>query len=256
MTSPVDPLVKEEEPARSSVSRGSRRWRTWALAALVVLWGGATAHKVKTKHAPGCAFYRPVVTDRLLIAHAAGGLPDRMYANSIEALDHSYARGLRVFEMDFWELPFGVIRAGHDPSDVIDPREAWLSEVLDWMRRHPDARLMPDMKTDNVAGLKRIAELAPDLRHRITPFVYTETEYDAVRAIGFARPVYAMFHHEDPDWLAFANSHDFAAVALSEQRIDAIPQVRHPVIVYTFDVMQKAPGARSVITNCMEPAAR
>jgi hypothetical protein len=240
-------------------SRAIAGWKSWALAAVVLyaaFSGYKLVHQIATAHAPGCAFYRPVVTDRLLIAHAGGGLPDRMYPNSIEALDRSYARGLRVFEMDFHQLPFGVMRAGHDPFDVLDPREAWLSQVLDWMRRHPDARLLPDMKTDNVAGLKLILAEAPDLRHRITPFVYTKTEYDVVRKLGFGLPIYALFHHEDADWLAFANSHDFQAVALSEEKVSEIPDIRHPVIVYTFDVMMKAPGARGVITNCMEPAPK
>lgn len=181
-------------------------------------------------------------------------MPDRMYPNSIAALNRSYADGLRVFEMDFHQLPFGLMRAGHDPSDLIDPREAWLSQVLSWMRGHPDTRLVVDMKTDNVKGLKLIAGEAPDLRQRIIPLVYTETEYAAVRAIGLSLPIYALFHREDADWLAFANSHDFAAVALSGERIDQIPKVHHPVIVYTYDVMVKAPGASAVVTNCMVPA--
>jgi hypothetical protein len=230
-----------------------RRWRTWALAGLVLLGGANATHKVATKHAPGCSFYRPV-TGRMLIAHAGGGMPDRMYPNSISALDRSYAAGLRVFEMDFHQLPFGLMRAGHDPSDVIDPREAWLSQVLGWLRRHPDARLIVDMKTDNVSGLKLIAAEAPDLRQRIIPLVYAESEYDAVRAVGLSLPIYALFHGADASWLAFANSHDFAAVALPAELIDQIAKVRAPVIVYTYDMMVKAPGAPAVVTNCMVPA--
>lgn len=241
----------ESDPRPGAQPR--RRWRTWALAGLVLLGGANATHKVASKHAPGCPFYRPVA-GRMLIAHAGGGLPDRMYPNSIGALDRSYAAGLRVFEMDFHQLPFGLMRAGHDPSDVIDPREAWLSQVLGWMRHHSDARLIVDMKTDNVSGLKLIAAEAPDLHQRIIPLVYTETEYAAVRAIGLSLPIYALFHGEDADWLAFANSHDFAAVALSQERIDQIPKVRHPVIVYTYDVMVKAKGAPAVVTNCMVPA--
>jgi hypothetical protein len=254
MTLPVDLRTKETKGSdRRSSFRKAPRWRTWALAGLVLLGGAHATRQVATKHAPGCPFYRPV-TGRMLVAHAAGGLPDRMYPNSIEALDRSYARGLRIFEMDFYELPFGLMRAGHDPSDVIDPREAWISQVLAWLRRHPDARLMVDMKTDNVRGLRLIASEAQDLRQRIIPLVYTEGEYAAVRSVGLSLPVYAIFHRDDPNWLAFANGHDFAAVALAQDRIDQISKVRHPVIVYTYDVMSKASGARGVITNCMVPA--
>jgi len=230
------------------------RLRPWLLAALVLLAGFVTARDIATQHAPGCRFYRPA-SGRLLIAHAAGGLSDRKYPNSIAALDRSYAHGLRYFEMDFHQLPFGVLRSGHDFTDVLDPRGAWISQVIAWMRSHPGTYLLPDMKTDNVAGLKQIAADAPDLKDRIIPFVYHQSQYEAVRALGFHLPIYALFHdNRDADWLAFANSHAFWAVAVAEEHIGQIPAVRHPVIVFTYDVMVKAPGARAVITNCMVPA--
>jgi hypothetical protein len=210
---------------------------------------------VKDHHGPGCSAYEPV-PGRLLIAHAAGGLQDRLYANSIEALDLSYAHGLRVFEMDFHELPFGFITAGHDPIDVLDPREARLSQVIAWMRRHHGTRLIVDMKTDNVRGLTRIAAEAPDLKARLTPFVYTNKEYDAVRGVGLSLPVYALFRHIDPDWLAFANTHAFAAVSVPREQFPQIPQIHHRVIVYTLDRLKDlvgVPVSAAVITNCMIP---
>lgn len=239
--------------ASPRATRKAPGWRVWVLAGLVVVCGGNTARQIATQHTPGCSFYRPV-TGRLLIAHAAGGLPDRKYPNSIEALDRSYAHGLRVFEMDFHQLPFGLMRAGHDMTDVLDPREAWLSQVLAWLRRHPDTRLIVDMKTDDVRGLALIAAQAPDLRGRIIPFVYHKAQYAAVRSLGLSLPIYALFFDPDPDWLSFANSHDFTAVAVPEQLTNQIPKLRHPAIVYTYDVMVKTPGAKAIITNCMIPA--
>lgn len=240
--------------AALSTSPKRSRLRPWLLAALVLLIGSVTMRDIATQHAPGCDFYRPA-SGRLLIAHAAGGLPDRKYPNNIAALDLSYVHGLRYFEMDFHQLPFGAIRSGHDVTDLLDPRGAWISQVIAWMRRHPGTYLLPDMKTDNIAGLRQIAEDAPDLKNRIIPFVYHESQYDAVRALGFHLPVYALFRdNRDADWLAFANSHAFWAVAVAKEHIDQIPAVRHPVIVFTYDVMVKAPGARAVITNCMVPA--
>jgi hypothetical protein len=229
--------------------------RTVLLALLVATTATLTAHSIATQHAPGCSVYRPA-TGRLLIAHAAGGLPNRKYANSIEALDRSYAHGLRYFEMDFHELPFGIMRAGHDATDVLDPREAWLSQVLEWMRRHPDTYLFPDMKTDNVSGLRLIAARAPDLRRRIIPFLYNKGQYDGVHALGFAPPVYALFRGPEPGWREFANSHTLFAVAFPARLTDQIPTVHQRSIVYTYDVMVKTPQAWAVITNCMVPGAR
>ena len=104
------------------------------------------------------------------------------------------------------------MRAGHDPLDLLDPREAWLSQVLTWLRRLPNTRLFIDMKTDKVSGLKLIAAEAPDLRRRLTLFVYSKSQYSAVRAIGLSLPIYALFHNEDADWLTFTNGHAFACV--------------------------------------------
>lgn len=229
------------------------RWRRWAVLALILMAFANLASFVTGKHAAaGCPFYEPVSGTRL-IAHAGGGMPGRMYPNSVEALDRSYARGLRTFEMDFHQLPFGLIRSGHDTSDLFDPRGAWISDVFAWLRAHPDARLLVDMKTDNVSALKRIATQAPDLRPRIIPYIYGSREYAAIHALGFAKPIYALFSDTDPHWLAFVNSHDLAGVALPQERFAMIPQIERPVIAYTFDTMVKAPGVSAVITNCMMP---
>lgn len=74
-------------------------------------WNGISRHR-----SPGCLAYRPA-PGPVLVADGAGGMPDRMYPNSISALDRSCADGLRVFEMDFHDLPFGQIRTGHDMID-------------------------------------------------------------------------------------------------------------------------------------------
>jgi hypothetical protein len=228
------------------------RWQTLLLGVLVIAGGVHAFRSVAYRHAPGCAAYHPVA-GVVLIAHAAGGMPDRMYANDIAALDRSYAHGFRIFEMDFHELGFGIIRTGHDPSDLLDPRGAWMSEVLAWLRRHPGTRLITDMKTDNVHALTAVAAEAPDLRDRILPFVYRKSEYAAVRALGFPRPVFAVFANHDPDWLAFANDHAFAAVALPHRFAGDVRLIRHPTIMYTFDVVPAGMGLAALMTDCLVP---
>jgi hypothetical protein len=232
----------------------SVRWQTLLLAALLV--GGAihAFRSIAYRHAPGCASYRPV-GGYVLIAHAAGGMSDRMYANDIAALDRAYGHGLRIFEMDFHELGFGIIRAGHDPSDMLDPRGAWVSDVLAWLRAHPDTRLITDMKTDNVHALTTLAAEAPDLRDRIMPFVYQKSEYAAVRALGFRPPIFAAFATHDRDWLAFANSHAFTAVALPHRFAGDVRLIRHPTIMYTFDVVPTGMGLTGLMTDCLMPVS-
>ncbi len=62
---------------------------------------------------PGRILVDPSVpARRLLIAHAGGGLAEGTYSNSQEALDHSYAKGHRCFEIDLsWTTDAGLVLA-------------------------------------------------------------------------------------------------------------------------------------------------
>ena len=48
------------------------------------------------------------------IAHAGGGFDGKTYTNSIAALDANYARGFRIFEIDFLRTWDDVFVCGHD----------------------------------------------------------------------------------------------------------------------------------------------
>lgn len=241
--------------------RRSSQRRSVVWAALLAAALGLLGHALSTRHQPGCATYRPLA-GRLLIAHAGGGLPDRIYPNNVEALDRSYAHGLRIFEMDFHQLPFGMIRSGHDWFDVADPRSAWMEDVLAWLRDHPDARLITDFKTDNPSGLRRLAAMAPDLRQRIIPFVYEEADYPAARALGFARPIVAVYAGRMPGWVAFANTHDVAAVALPYRRRAEAKGVHRPLLVHSLDRTGPYPAKAyqpdlsiaGIVSDCLVPA--
>lgn len=227
--------------------------RVWALGLLLV--GGLIQlpFAPSWRHQPGCPSYTSVAGGPMLIAHAAGGLPGRTYANSIAALDLSYSHGLRMFEMDFHELPFGIVRAGHDSYDLWDPRGAMLSDVMAWLRAHPDARLITDFKTDNVSGLKRVSEMAPDLRGQIYPFIYGTSEYAPVRAMGFDHPIFATYQTHDTDWVDFVNSHPVYAVALAQDHEPMMSRIHQPIILHTIDTPTYPRNVMAVITNCLVP---
>ncbi|MBA2934233.1 hypothetical protein HZF05_08980 [Sphingomonas sp. CGMCC 1.13654] len=229
--------------------------RPWLLGAL--LFGGVAQlpFQPARNHAGGCPAYTQVSGGPALIAHAAGGLPARTYANSIEALNLSYGHGLRMFEMDFHELPFGIVRAGHDDLDMIDPRGAMLSDVMAWLRAHPDAKLITDFKTDNVSGLKRVMDMAPDLRGQIYPFIYGAKEFAPVVAMGFEHPIFATYGTHDRDWLDFVNSHPVYAVAMTQGYEPLMGRIHRPVILHTIDkpIHPRGANVMAVITNCLVP---
>lgn len=100
------------------------------------------------------------------VAHAGGMAGGMTYTNSIAALDDSYAKGFRVFEIDLQTTSDGHDVCGHDWkafNKIAPPLSTYLEwrasqavqsclmdDLVGWMRNHPDARLVSDVKADAV----------------------------------------------------------------------------------------------------------
>ncbi|MEX2380185.1 MAG: sulfatase-like hydrolase/transferase, partial [Vicingaceae bacterium] len=101
------------------------------------------------------------------IAHAGGKIDGRTYTNSLEALNESYKKGFKLFELDIIKTKEGEYVAAHDwqqwaditnyKSDVPVSKEEFLNhkiferytpmsmdEINDWFKNHPDAILVTD----------------------------------------------------------------------------------------------------------------
>lgn len=107
------------------------------------------------------------------IAHAGGSIDGIKYTDSKEALDHSYAQGFRMFELDIIETSDGDFVAAHDwahwakESKYSGPTPVTRAEFLKhkirgrytvmdmqginrWFRNHPDAVLVTDKVNDPI----------------------------------------------------------------------------------------------------------
>jgi len=93
------------------------------------------------------------------IAHAGGAIDGINYTNCVEAMDLSYSKGCKLFELDLVKTTDGKIIAKHDPpgtteaefmSKLINGKYTPMNmEVInDWFRRHPDAILITDKIND------------------------------------------------------------------------------------------------------------
>lgn len=234
---------------------GMQRWAVAALGlvvgAFLLLDSGAPAPRI-----PAAEAFAPAPPGLTLISHAGGGHPAGVYSNSLEALDRAYADGLRLLEIDFNWTRDGRLVLVHDWNNWYRAwfeRPFWhaayegvsgklmvptlgefralvmrhgltqlaLADLLDWMRRHPDARIVTDIKSDNLAGLSRIAEAASELRARFVPQVYDFTEFEPVRALGFDSIIFTAYRSAaDPDAIvAFANGQAIYAVTLPASRL-------------------------------------
>jgi hypothetical protein len=93
------------------------------------------------------------------IAHAGGAIDGINYTNSLEAMDLSYSKGCRLFELDLVLTTDGKIVAQHDPPGITE--EEFMSRLIKgkytpmnmeaincWFSNHPDAILVTDKIND------------------------------------------------------------------------------------------------------------
>lgn len=174
--------------------------------------------------------FETVQTDRTLIAHAAGGSELGSYPNAVECLDQWYAWGIRHFEVDLQPTPDGSWVALHDWGPTLqrwfDLRELPLRERLlrplrpraplpaavlrslpmrggltvltpqlltDWLKRHPDAWLVTDIKAANPAGLNMLAGMLGNHVSQVVAQVFTIDEIRLARTLGFGRVAWANY---------------------------------------------------------------
>ena len=62
------------------------------------------------------------------IAHGGGGLDGRTYSNSLEAMNHSYENGLRVFDIDLTFTSDSVLVLRHDWTENLEQRGQTMAE--------------------------------------------------------------------------------------------------------------------------------
>lgn len=115
------------------------------------------------------------------IAHAGGKIDDRTYTNSLEALEHNYKKGFRLFELDIIKTSDNKFVAAHDwefwaeitnfkgqipvteKEFLKHPiRGAYTPMSMDsinkWFKTHPDAILVTDKVNDPTAFSKQFID--------------------------------------------------------------------------------------------------
>ncbi|MTD37040.1 hypothetical protein GIX45_00030 [Erwinia sp. CPCC 100877] len=129
-----------------------------------------------------------------IIARAGGEIDGNIYTNTREALDNSYNKGARMFEMDISKTADGQYVAVHDwslwakqtgyvgdiPPDLIEFRKHKIidkytsltfSDINSWFSSHPDSILV----TDKINEPEKIISVFFD-RKRIKMELFSENE--------------------------------------------------------------------------------
>ena len=186
------------------------------------------------------------------VIHAAGRLEGtdsegnlRGYdgSNSMEGLDRCAEAHAKVIELDFNFTSDGQLACIHDwypeYADGIVMNTAptleeflklrifgnftpiWIEDVKTYLAEHPDVYIVTDIKDDNIAGCRAIAEACPDLKNRFLVQIYDKSEYDAVRELGFEYVIFTLYRltwNEKTDWAdlgRFAKEHPLIGFTFS-----------------------------------------
>jgi len=185
-----------------------------------------------------------------VIAHAGGGVVNLTYTNSLEAMNKSYFRGVRMFEIDFSVTADNEIICVHDFSGWVLTKYFGVSEnetgyiptfhqwhalsmlngmtqmdiytVTDWLRSHSDAVIVTDVKAEgqNIEYLKLIAERFPDMVSAFIPQIYSFEEYEQARELGYENIILTLYRapYKADEVLEFAEEHKLFCITAFNDR--------------------------------------
>lgn len=161
-----------------------------------------------------------VQTKPLMIAHAGGGIDGINYSNSLEALDKNYTKGFRYFEIDFsWTsdkqlvclhdwgkrfkkmfgyktkrpLSLSEFKKQLEDTDKLHP--CTLDSFASWVIKHPDAKIITDVKYDNLDAIKLISEKYPTIKNQLIPQFYQPNEYQVLKGMGFDDLIWILYQY-------------------------------------------------------------
>lgn len=230
--------------ARALKSPAPAEWNVYSVAANDHLYVRLNA----ARPAPGA-----------IVAHQGGAAPatGQPEPGPIARLDASYARGLRLFELDLAWTGDEELVVQHDWDGRPRPPElqeflaeapghhASLAMVYDWLAAHDDAFIVTDCKKRSLECCARIRMERPELVPQFVVQIYTLKDHDLVRSQGFRHVILTLYRtlaDEPADRLLdFISRHELFALTIPRSRAgdaDLIAGVRRlnvPIYVHTIN---------------------
>jgi glycerophosphoryl diester phosphodiesterase len=152
------------------------------------------------------------------VAHAGGGYRGLTYTNSIEALGEN-AGTFTFFEIDFEWTKDEQLVCLHDwgetftrlfgfeidePLQLETFRELktvfgiaplTVASLKEFLRDNPSARIITDIKSNNIRALRELAEQLPDYSSRIIPQIYQPEEFIKAVEIGYKDIIWTLYRY-------------------------------------------------------------
>ena len=157
----------------------------------------------------------------IYVAHAGGRADNLRYTNSLEALNSSYDRGYRYFEIDLAETTDGQLVLMHDwdisvhnlfgldkhqlsfkefktkPMDRGRLTALSFNDFYSWFTAHPDTRIILDTKFDQAKIFASVASgLTTEDKKRFIPQISSVHDYAAMRHAGYEDIVLTLYAND------------------------------------------------------------
>ncbi len=225
-----------------------------------------------------------------LIAHAGGEIHGMRLTNSMEALDNSYGKGFRFFEVDVDWTADGIPVLTHDWGNVnwlrgirysakpqsyrefkdgkaiFGLRFMDLGMLEEWLAKHGDAYVITDVKKDNLDLLHIIKNGYPVISSRIIPQIYAFDEYGAAEELGFRHIILTLYRLKEPqeEILEFCRKNTLFGITMYRETAApetirtfaglGVPIYVHPVNDYNEYVKLRDNGAYGIYTDYLQPS--
>lgn len=154
------------------------------------------------------------------IAHAGGAVNGDTYTNSIEALNENIKNSFIYFELDFsftkdnelvclhnWGKDFER-SFGFNTRDKLTLQEfnalskekskyqkINIETLAKWMIKNRSAKIVTDVKGDNIKALEIIFNTLPDAERRVIPQIYFPEEFEKVKNIGYRNVIWTLYRY-------------------------------------------------------------
>lgn len=212
-------------------------------------------------------------TQYSLIAHAAGGIDEHEYTNSLEAFHRSYEKGFRLIEVDVSITKDGRLVARHtwdedygqnlsSKGKPVTYREFMNSPIygkytpmdfeklLNLMEEYKDVYVIIDGKTTSVEDTKRlykrignqVAGVDKQILNRLIPQMFYEADLEIIRSYGFQDVLYVIGREEytSESIARYCQRNNIPAVSLSAKRtndelINTLAKYDIAAYMYTFN---------------------
>ena len=206
-----------------------------------------------------------------LIAHATGGYKNQAYSNSLEALNYNYSLGHRFFEMDFNWTKDNQLVAIHDwketyqrlfsKKEILIPTEKQfmqlhmgsqlsqinLSVLNEWLKNHPDAYIVTDIRGNNVKALTQMIKVMETAPNQIIPQLYHPINYDEISQLGYNNIIFTLYatHLPTKNLIEFIKKTPLIAITINPAKLDfkeiveALKNTDVFIYVHTFNTPQE-----------------